>query len=239
MKIDIHVHTAASPDSALTLEDVAAAAAKAGLFACAVCDRDGYTLPASRKIAGVLLLPGCEFTVGNGSVLALFCDREPDLSLTMGGSVPSVRTVADEIHRCGGLAVGVPSADKNAPFFTADELSCLDALETRCAHREAVAPRAFERAGYEASARGLCALGGSGACFAGEVGAAVTLLVGEAPRSAVQSGRCRPAALRRFARRYFRRSELLEAKARRDYLSIPVLWLCYVWARFVDFIRSR
>ena len=56
-RIDLHAHTSASPDGLSSLEELTAAARRAGLDALAVTDHNLCT-PVPRRLNGVLLIPG-------------------------------------------------------------------------------------------------------------------------------------------------------------------------------------
>ena len=71
--VDLHVHTAASPDGRSSLADLAAAAKRAGLDAMAICDHDLCT-PVPEALEGVLLIPACEVSTRAGHITGLFLD---------------------------------------------------------------------------------------------------------------------------------------------------------------------
>ncbi len=96
LTLDLHVHSAASPDGRMTLGELVRAAKARGLDGVAVTDHD-VTLTDAPRYDDFLLIPGCEFSTGYGHLLGLFL-REPVAAL------PFEATVA-AIHAQGGLAV--------------------------------------------------------------------------------------------------------------------------------------
>ena len=71
LTLDLHLHSQASPDGRMTVEEIAAAARARGLHGVAVCDHDVvYTGPT--EVDGVLLIPGVEFSTEHGHLLGLF-----------------------------------------------------------------------------------------------------------------------------------------------------------------------
>ena len=66
-RVDLHLHTAASPDGRSSLEGIAKAAKAAGLDAIAVTDHDLCT-PVPEVLEGVVLIPGCEVSTAAGHI---------------------------------------------------------------------------------------------------------------------------------------------------------------------------
>ena len=100
--VDLHVHTAASPDGRSPLADLAAAAKQAGLDAMAICDHDLCT-PVPEALEGVLLIPACEVSTRAGHITGLFLDRPLDLEAL--GRLPAPEAGVAAIRVAGGLAV--------------------------------------------------------------------------------------------------------------------------------------
>lgn len=95
-KFDLHVHSAASHDGRMSLDEIARLAKAAGLNGVAVCDHDTVltdVLPNTE----VLLIPGAEFSTEYGHLLGLFLNAPIP-------KMPFADTVA-AIHAQGGLAV--------------------------------------------------------------------------------------------------------------------------------------
>ena len=73
--LDLHLHSKASFDGRMGIEEIAALAKARGLDGVAICDHDVvYTGPT--EVDGVLILPGVEFSTEYGHLLALFLSRE-------------------------------------------------------------------------------------------------------------------------------------------------------------------
>nr|WP_297171594.1 PHP domain-containing protein [uncultured Agathobaculum sp.] len=191
-RVDLHVHTIASPDGRSTIEEIAVAAKRAGLDAIAICDHDRCT-PVPDFQAGVLLIPGCEVSTRAGHITALFLERPIDLAAL--GTLPAPEAAVTAIRRAGGLAVIAHPfyrPGKAAEDFAFD----LDGVETANARASFKAADANERAAALAQARGLPAVGGSDAHDAKEVGNAYTELTAPALtlpalRKALLDGRSR------------------------------------------------
>lgn len=96
----LHVHTTVS-DGAGTPEDVASAAARAGLDFVVLTDHgDGTRMPAAPRFAhGVLLIDGVEISTNSGHYLALGLEQTP---YPLGGEA---RDVIDDVARLGGLGI--------------------------------------------------------------------------------------------------------------------------------------
>lgn len=96
IRLDLHTHSAASPDGRMSLDELIAAARAAGLNGVAVTDHD-VTLTDVPSAEDFLVIPGCEFSTEFGHLLGLFL-RHPI------GRLSFARTIR-AIHEQGGLAV--------------------------------------------------------------------------------------------------------------------------------------
>ena len=96
IKLDLHTHSAASPDGRMSIDEIVRLARARGLNGVAVTDHD-VTLTDVPEYDDFLVIPGCEFSTEFGHLLGLFL-REPI------GNMSFVRTV-NAIHAQGGLAV--------------------------------------------------------------------------------------------------------------------------------------
>jgi hypothetical protein len=95
----LHIHTVRS-DGGGTIEDVAAAAARAGLSFVVTTDHgDGRGLIPPAYRSGVLCLSGAEISTDDGHIVAVGL-RTPEYRLAGEG-----RDVIDDIHRLGGMAI--------------------------------------------------------------------------------------------------------------------------------------
>lgn len=237
-RVDLHLHTAASPDGRSSLAGIAKAAKAAGLDAIAVTDHDLCTLvPAA--LEGVLLIPGCEVSTAAGHITGLFLERP--LPLEALGRLPAPEAAVEAIREAGGLAVLAHPYQRPgaAPEQFTFPLDAVEAVNARACFK---VPEANEKAAALAQKRGLPAVGGSDAHDAAEVGNACTELEAEALtlpalREALAAGRSR-AVLRRNTPR-FRKGLSQWTKARRGgslpRLGKAVLYLGYCAA--LDVLR--
>lgn len=237
-RVDLHLHTAASPDGRSSLAGIAKAAKAAGLDAIAVTDHDLCTLvPAA--LEGVLLIPGCEVSTAAGHITGLFLERP--LPLEALGRLPAPEAAVEAIREAGGLAVLAHPYQRPgaAPEQFTFPLDAVEAVNARACFK---VPEANEKAAALAQKRGLPAVGGSDAHDAAEVGNACTELEAEALtlpalREALAAGRSR-AVLRRNTS-HFRKGLSQWTKARRGgslpRLGKAVLYLGYCAA--LDVLR--
>lgn len=196
-RVDLHLHTAASPDGRSSLEGIAKAAKAAGLDAIAVTDHDLCT-PVPEVLEGVVLIPGCEVSTAAGHITGLFLERP--LPLEALGRLPAPEAAVEAIREAGGLAVLAHPYQRPgaAPEQFTFPLDAIEAVNARACFK---VPEANEKAAALAQKRGLPAVGGSDAHDAAEVGNAYTELEAEALavpalREALAAGRSR-AVLRR------------------------------------------
>ena len=194
-KIDLHVHTAASPDGLSSLEELTAAARAAGLDAVAITDHNLCTA-VPRRLNGVLLIPGCEVSTRQGHITGLFLDGPLDLEGLRKNGLPQGGAAIEEIHRRGGVAVlAHPYQSPNAiPEDFDFRPDCVEGANARAALK---VKDANERAAALAGRWGLPAVGGSDAHSRYEVGNAYTqaeaaALTPEALKAAVLTGNCAP-----------------------------------------------
>ena len=149
--VDLHVHTAASPDGRSPLADLAAAAKRAGLDAMAICDHDLCT-PVPEALEGVLLIPACEVSTRAGHITGLFLDRPLDLEAL--GRLPAPEAAVAAIRGAGGLAVLAHPfhrpgrREEDFPF----DVDGVEAANARAAFK---VPDANDRAAAFAAARSL------------------------------------------------------------------------------------
>lgn len=120
-----HVHTSRS-DGSGTVEQVAAAAARAGLDFVVLTDHgDATRLPTSPAYhSGVLCIDAVEISTSGGHLVALgLSDRSP---YPLGGEP---RDAVEDVHRQGGMAIAAhPDSRKNELRWT-DSDTPLDGLE--------------------------------------------------------------------------------------------------------------
>lgn len=198
-QIDLHVHTAASPDGLSSLEKLTAAAKTAGLDAIAVTDHNLCTTTPQR-LNGVLLIPGCEVSTRQGHITGLFLDGPLDLERLRKDGLPDGAAAIEEIHRRGGVAVlAHPYQSPNAaPEGFAFRPDCVEGANARAALK---VKEANEKAAALAGRWGLPAVGGSDAHSRHEVGSAYTRVEAgglDLPelKAAVLAGNCAPVLVR-------------------------------------------
>ena len=184
LRLDLHVHTVASPDSKLSVEDALSAVRARGLDGLAITDhnsvasvevalrllRDEGSRWTGRNGRPVVLVPGVEVSTREGHLLAYFVSRVPERDQSL------ERTIA-EIHRMGGLAV------LSHPFRRAHgagrslgrPLPPLDGIEGMNGHNHA---QLNVRAQELAREAGLPMTGGSDAHRADEIGRCYTEFAG-------------------------------------------------------------
>lgn len=198
-RIDLHVHTDASPDGLSPLPALTAAAKAAGLSAIAVTDHDRCS-PVPEQQNGVLLIPGCEVSTREGHILGLFLEEALDLGPLRRAGLPTGAAAVAEIRRRGGVAVlAHPYQSRQAaPEAFAFRPDAVEGANARACFKVGAAN---EKAAALARRWGLPATGGSDAHARQEVGNACTQVdCGEltlpALKAAVLGGNCRPVLLR-------------------------------------------
>jgi hypothetical protein len=120
----VHVHTVRS-DGAGTVEDIARAAARAGLQFVVITDHgDGTRAPLPpRYIDGVLCLDGVEISTDGGHYLALGLPRAP---YRLAGEP---RDVVEDVRRLGGLGIVAHAASPKAELRWREWTAPVDGLE--------------------------------------------------------------------------------------------------------------
>jgi predicted metal-dependent phosphoesterase TrpH len=96
LKLDLHIHSAHSPDGRMSLEEIIERCRKAGLDGAAVCDHD-RVLTESPDFSDFLLIPGVELSTQYGHLLGLFVSSPIETK--------DFRQAVDAIHAQGGIAV--------------------------------------------------------------------------------------------------------------------------------------
>ena len=171
LRLDLHVHSQASFDGRMTVEEIVAAARAKGMDGVAICDHDVvYTGP--KEVDGMPVIPGVEFSTEHGHLLGLFVDR------------PMVHTTWEEtiqaIHQAGGLAVLAHPFQKGLRDL-GPLLAGLDGIETWNSRANRKNPQANHQAAQVAGAHALPGTGGSDAHVPEEVGNGYTVVEAEGP----------------------------------------------------------
>ncbi len=182
LKIDMHVHTAFSPDAVIQPEELVRRALKAGLDGVAVTDHDTTDgIESARNAAEdkIIVIPGVETKVDGIEVLCLFVEETPKET--------HLPYLVREVHSLGGVVI-LPHPLRQKKPVTAEILAMVDAVE-------AVNARSSEAPMPTTARHHIPATGGSDAHFPREVGRAYTKIYAEDEAdipSAVREGRIEP-----------------------------------------------
>jgi predicted metal-dependent phosphoesterase TrpH len=205
LRVDAHVHTAASYDATAPVEAVLDRASAAGLDAVVVTDHD--TVAGARRAVDVarpdhpVVVPGVEVSTADGHLLAVDVTEAPAPGRPFAETVRTVR-------RRGGLAVAPHPFQRSRHGVGAAVLDdCrVDGVEVYNAH--CLTGFRNEQAAAYAAAHGYPPFGGSDAHCADLVGRAVTEVRVDGPPTrdrvvdALRSGRTRSRGRRTSVRRY-------------------------------------
>ncbi len=239
-KIDLHVHTAASPDGLSSLEELTAAAKAAELDAIAITDHNLCT-PVPREMNGVLLIPGCEVSTGQGHITGLFLNGPLDLEALRKNGLPDGAAAVAEIHRHGGIAVlAHPYQSRSAaPEEFEFRPDAVEGVNARAAFK---VKQANERAAALAGRWKLPAVGGSDAHSRHEVGnaytrAEVSALTLPELRRALLAGRCVPVLVKNTPHLRKGLSQFAQARRRGGLKNRAVSWAYVVYCAGLDLLR--
>lgn len=170
LRLDLHVHTVHSPDSRLSLDEIAARLSFVGLKGFALTDHNSVAahaeLPGLRKrYPGLLVIPGVEVSTREGHLLVFGVSEAPpprrplDETLRWAGSRGGVTALAHPLRPWHGVG---RRAAESAP---------VDAIETVNGHTSAVANAKAE---LVAARRHLGSIGGSDVHEIADLGRAFT-----------------------------------------------------------------
>jgi len=169
-RVDLHVHSVYSPDSALSLRTIVEAARAAGLNGFALTDhnsvagRAGLTEERSRH-PDLLLIPGVEVSTADGHLLAYGLEEAPPARRPLPETIDWVRTHGGE------PALAHPYRWTHGAGERWVRSAAVGTIETRNGASTARANRAAERAARE---RGIGSIGGSDAHRPRAIGRACT-----------------------------------------------------------------
>ncbi len=167
MKIDIHVHSAASHDCRTDINELVAAAKKAGLDGIAVCDHDCFydgSVPEDFSV-----LRGCEFSTPYGHLLGV--------NLKSAIENAPIETLIENIHAQGGLAILAHPYEHIRYADKIDQIApLLDGVEVYNARAARKNKAANQQALDFAKRHALSIFGGSDAHATDEVGNAYTVV---------------------------------------------------------------
>ena len=180
LKLDLHIHSQASPDGRMSLEEIVETARQAGLQGCAVCDHD-QVLTQAPAFPDFLLIPGVEISTERGHLLGWFVQGPIETR--------DFHEAVAAIHAQGGLAVMAHPFEHRRTAEAIDPIApLLDGVEVWNSRAERKNSRANAQAEAFAAAHGLRRFGGSDAHLPREIGHGVTAVeVEEATPSAVRA----------------------------------------------------
>lgn len=176
MKLDLHVHTTASPDGITTPRQAVRAAIRRGLDGIAVTDHNTNAAVAAVRAAapdGFIVIAGAEYSTDCGHVLALFCEElASGLTRDGQGCVRLTELAVFVRERRGLLVAAHPYSGRRKLPDALIELS--DGLESLNARELSRDPGSRERVEALALKSGLFITGGSDAHVSMEIGRAYT-----------------------------------------------------------------
>lgn len=183
-KFDLHIHSAASFDGRMELEEIVDRARAVGLSGVAITDHDLLCREAWNRFENFLLIPGQEFSTECGHLLGLFLRQEIPFTRQPGRAPEAPGGVAElieAIHRQGGLAVLAHPFERGPDEAAVLALAPhLDGLEVWNGRANRKFPGANARAAEFAGDLGLAPFGGSDAHVGREIGNGVVTLEAEA-----------------------------------------------------------
>lgn len=187
LKLDLHIHSEASPDGRMSVREIVARARANGLQGVAICDHDLLFQPQGDQTdTDVLVIPGIELSTECGHLLGLFLTGPVE-----GRDAPSL---IQSIHAQGGLAIlAHPFEHSRDPARLRALLPLLDGIEVwnGRANRKLADANALAR--RFAQENGLPGTGGSDAHLPREIGnGAVTVEVDAPTLAAVKQALRRP-----------------------------------------------
>lgn len=160
--LDLHIHSQASPDGRMSLEEIAARCRAEGISAAAVCDHD-RVLTEAPPVSDVLLIPGVEVSTPYGHLLGLF--------VTAPIETRDFFEAAEAIRAQGGLAVLAHPFERTLDEARLDEtVPLLHGVEVWNSRAERKNRRANAMAEEFAARHGLRRFAGSDAHVPQEIG---------------------------------------------------------------------
>lgn len=171
LKLDLHIHSAHSPDGRMSLEEIVARCRKAGLDGAAVCDHD-RVLTESPDCSDFLLIPGVEISTQHGHLLGLFVAAPIETK--------DFYQAVEAIHAQGGIAVLAHpfehSADAERLIPLLPHLDGMEVWNSRATRKNR---HANAQAEAFAALHGLRRFAGSDAHVPAEIGNAVLTVEAE------------------------------------------------------------
>lgn len=187
LKLDLHIHSEASPDGRMRVEEITELAKTRGLQGVAICDHNVLYRPREdTDTHGILVIPGIEFSTDCGHLLGLF--------LTEPLEGQDAESLIRGIHAQGGLAVLAHPFEHSADAERFKKIvPLLDGMELWNGRANRKFSDANDRARRFARENGLAGTGGSDAHLPREIGNGfVTVEVEELSLQAVKEALRRP-----------------------------------------------
>ena len=180
IKLDLHVHSEASPDGRMSIDEIVKTAKAKGLSAVAVCDHDAV-MGEVPEYADFLIIPATECSTELGHMLGLFV-REPVCSKPLCDA-------AEAVHAQGGITVMAHPFEHRTDTDRIDAaLPFIDGVEVWNGRAERKIKAANAMAAAYAEEHGKLCTAGSDAHLPEEIGnGVVTLEVGELTLDAVKT----------------------------------------------------
>lgn len=206
LNADLHIHTSCSKDGESTVEQVLAAAVRAGLDVIAITDHDtmdGYRI-ACELTTDLLVIPGVEVSTKDGHLIALGIEKAP----LPGFPIPDT---IREVKNAGGVTILPHPFHRyrhGAALKCAGSFAAADAIEVY--NSRYVIPHANKKAMRLARAMGKPVVAGSDAHNARFIGYGRTLIDAEknvpSVLKAIKEGRTQPAGRKTPVRVYTKQS---------------------------------
>lgn len=172
VKLDLHIHSAHSPDGRMSLDEIVSCARARGLQGVAVCDHD-RALTETWDAPDFLLIPGIELSTDQGHLLGLFVTEQID-ARELGAAI-------DAVHACGGLAVMAHPFERSSDAQRLDAyLDRLDGIEVWNGRADRKNPQANAMACALAQRAAKPVTAGSDAHLPEEIGNGVVTLEADA-----------------------------------------------------------
>ena len=226
VSLDLHVHTAASRDGSMPLDEIIRRAKARGLQGIAVTDHDVFSenLPQTDDF---LLIPGCEFSTKYGHLLGLFLTEPISPNKTF-------YQLAEAIHAQGGIAVLAHPFEHKTDAGRIDPIAyLLDGVEIRNGRATRKNPAANDQAEAWAEQYWLPGTCGSDAHVPQEIGRVyrqyeVPALTLEAVRDAILDPyAAREMVFRPGKRRWVAKSQLAKLRQSRAGLKNYLKWCAF------------
>lgn len=223
LRLDLHIHSEASPDGCMKLAEIVQVAKQAGLHGVAICDHDctAVNLPETDSL---LLIPGVEISTEYGHLLGLFLHSPVETR--------DFREAVAAIHEQGGLAVLAHPFERTLDAARLTPiLPLVDGIEVWNSRASRKNPRANEMAAELAQKYGLRSFAGSDAHVPQEIGHGVVTVcaeacTAEAVKAALLHGTVNISGCRSKAR-YVARSQLTKRKKTHAPLRAYLKWALF------------